>query len=74
MRPGAFVIYVITVRTNRLKKDMTTVGENAKKTSGKIELIIGPMFSGKTTELLRRIRHATRAWCRVPTQEQGDTL
>ena len=24
--------------------------------SGKLELIIGPMFSGKSTELIRRIR------------------
>ena len=45
---------------------------------GRIELVIGPMFSGKSTELLRRIRRyrfarkeclyvggGRRAWCRV---------
>ncbi len=32
-----------------------------KAKSGQIQIIFGPMFSGKTTELLRRIRRFTVA-------------
>lgn len=34
---------------------------NNKQKSGQIQVIFGPMFSGKTTELLRRIRRYTVA-------------
>ncbi len=34
----------------------TTQWIHALKMTGKIQLIVGPMFSGKTTELLRRVR------------------
>lgn len=34
---------------------------NNKQKSGQIQVIFGPMFSGKTTELLRRIRRYTIA-------------
>eukprot|EP01083_Nonionella_stella_P143407 445724_1 len=35
--------------------------QSRSKTNGSIELILGPMFSGKTTELFRRIRRYTFA-------------
>lgn len=34
---------------------------NSCSTGGRIELIIGPMFAGKTTELMRRLRRETYA-------------
>lgn len=35
--------------------DTTDISSINNNYSGKIELIIGPMFSGKSTELLRRL-------------------
>lgn len=42
--------------------------------SGTIELILGPMFSGKTTELLRRIRRhaAARKTCLLVKHSSDD--
>ncbi|KAK7111443.1 hypothetical protein V1264_011075 [Littorina saxatilis] len=39
-----------------VEESQTTVHDPDYKQSGHVELIIGPMFSGKTTELIRRLK------------------
>ena len=37
-------------------KENIEEGKRGKKNKGHIELILGPMFSGKSTELMRRLK------------------
>jgi thymidine kinase len=40
---------------------------------GRVEVIVGPMFAGKTEELLRRVRRAVIATARRSTRLAADT-
>lgn len=46
----------------------------AQANSGKLELIFGPMFAGKSTELLRRIRRYTVAGKRCLTVKSASDV
>ena len=41
---------------NQRNKENVDEGKKGKKNMGHIELILGPMFSGKSTELMRRLK------------------
>ena len=47
VKPNFFAENVVMMANERLGN---------KKKMGKIELILGPMFSGKSTELMRRMK------------------
>ena len=38
------------------KRDLMELNSNLPAKKGKIQLIFGPMFSGKSTELIRRLK------------------
>lgn len=46
---------------------LATVTRNAPQT-GRLEVICGPMFAGKTTELIRRVEHAVSSGLQVCVQ------